>query len=66
VTERQKQIEKLGARLDPAVKVWIDRLVVPAIVREFLEDEAAREEPSLKFRLVAKCVRNELSAEGSQ
>ena len=36
MTERQKEIERLGARLDPALKGWIDRVIVPGLVRQYL------------------------------
>jgi hypothetical protein len=37
VTDR----EKLGARLDPALRAWADRVIIPALAREFLSERAA-------------------------
>jgi hypothetical protein len=34
VTER----EKLGAKLDPGLREWADRVIIPALAREFLAD----------------------------
>ena len=31
-TERQK----LGAKLDPALREWADRVIIPALAREYL------------------------------
>jgi hypothetical protein len=31
VTER----EKLGAKLDPALREWADRVIIPALAREY-------------------------------
>ena len=42
------QVRKLGARLDPALRDFIDRAIVPILVKEYLaiteaENELARE-----------------------
>jgi hypothetical protein len=36
VTEREKRVELLGSKIDPALKSWIDRVIVPGLVREFV------------------------------
>ena len=36
MTEQEKRVELLGSRIDPALKDWIDRVIVPALVREFV------------------------------
>ncbi len=64
VTDRQKEIERLGARLDPALRAFIDRAIVPALVREIRAEQ--KEADSLKFRPVSDSPANELSAEVSQ
>jgi hypothetical protein len=38
VTERQK----LGAKLDPALKEWADRVIIPALAREYFAQVAQR------------------------
>jgi hypothetical protein len=35
VTERQK----LGAKLDPALREWADRVIIPALAREYLAEQ---------------------------
>ncbi len=40
-----------GAKLSPALKDWIDRVIVPALVKEFLD--ARREKPCVAFRQMA-------------
>jgi hypothetical protein len=36
VTEKEKRVELLGSTIDPALKSWIDRVIVPGLVREFV------------------------------
>ena len=38
MTER----EKLGARLDPALREWADKVIIPALAREYLVEQAAK------------------------
>jgi hypothetical protein len=38
VTER----EKLGARLDPALLEWADKVIIPALVREYFAERNAK------------------------
>jgi hypothetical protein len=38
VTERQK----LGAKLDPALREWADRVIIPALAQEFLAERDAK------------------------
>jgi hypothetical protein len=64
VTDRQKEIERLGARLDPALRAFIDRAIIPALVRELRAER--KKENALKFRVVSDSPANELSAEVSQ
>jgi hypothetical protein len=39
VTEQQKELERLGARVKPAVRRWIDNVIVPSLVDEWLASE---------------------------
>lgn len=36
MTEKEKRVELLGSIIDPALKSWIDRVIVPGLVREFV------------------------------
>lgn len=64
MTGRQKELERLGAKLDPALKGWIDRVIVPGMVRQYLSRTPKVD--VLKFRNVAHSPSHELSAEVSQ
>jgi hypothetical protein len=61
VTER----EKLGAKLDPALREWADRVIIPALAREYLAqgrpDRTVRKEGT-----VAEFKAKRLSAEVTQ
>lgn len=50
MTEREKRVELLGSKIDPALKSWIDRVIVPGLVREFVsraqEAESLPEPPT--------------------
>jgi hypothetical protein len=65
VTERQKERDGLGARLDPEVRSWIRNVIVPAMVREYLAEHGGAivvAEPNV---VVPQCKANaRLSAEG--
>jgi len=39
VTER----EKLGAKLPPALREWADRVIIPALAREYLAERDAKQ-----------------------
>jgi len=39
VTDRQKEIERLGARISSAVRGWVDNVIVPALLKEWLARE---------------------------
>jgi hypothetical protein len=36
VTEQQKKIERLGAKLDPDLRAFLDVLIVPILVRDYI------------------------------
>lgn len=38
MTERQR----LGAKLDPALREWADRVIIPALAREYLAEQDAK------------------------
>jgi hypothetical protein len=39
VTDQQKELDRLGARVKPAVRSWIDNVIVPSLVDEWLARE---------------------------
>jgi hypothetical protein len=39
VTERQR----LGAKLDPALREWADRVIIPALAREYHAEQGHKE-----------------------
>lgn len=41
MTERQKKLDRLGARLDPDLRDFIDRAIVPALVREYIAEHGS-------------------------
>jgi hypothetical protein len=62
VTSREKEIERLGRKLDPALRELIDRAIVPELVKKFLANAkiVAAEKPSVpQFKSTVT-----LSAEG--
>jgi len=65
VIDRKKKLEKLGAKIDPALKNWIDRVIVPGLVRECLKREQQKT-IGLKFRDVPHSPVPQTSAEESQ
>ena len=38
MTERQTERQRLGAKLDPALRAWADRVIIPALAREYLAE----------------------------
>jgi hypothetical protein len=60
VTER----EKLGTKLNPVLKEWIDSVIVPGLVRTYLVLQ--RENSSLKLKAVPNSTMPKLSHEVSQ
>jgi hypothetical protein len=65
VINRKKKLEQLGAKLDPALKDWIDHVIVPGLVRQYLSKEKQKT-IGLKFRVVPHSPEHETSAEVSQ
>jgi hypothetical protein len=50
--------------LDPQVKSWIDNVIVPTLVREFLSSQKARAESLTCAVPVVQCVAVNASPEG--
>ncbi len=44
MTEEQKELERLGAKIKPVLRSWIDNVIVPSLVDEWL----AREKPAYR------------------
>jgi len=65
LTDRKKKLEKLGAKIDPALKDWIDHVIVPGLVRQCIVREKQKT-IGLKFRVVSHSPAHETSGEGSK
>jgi hypothetical protein len=39
VTEQQREVDRLGTKIKPAVRSWIDNVIVPSLVEEWLARE---------------------------
>jgi hypothetical protein len=64
VTEQQKELDRLGAKIDPAVRDWIDNVIVPSLVEEWLAREESAKRPQEVPRGVVQFDRRRmLSAE---
>jgi hypothetical protein len=46
VTEYQKELDRLGAKVKPAVRSWIDNVIVPSLVDEWLAREESAKSPA--------------------
>lgn len=67
MTDRQKKMDGLGARLDPEVCSWIRNVIVPAMVREYLAEQGGAIVVAEPIVGVPQCIANaRLSAEGIQ
>jgi hypothetical protein len=65
VIERQNEIDRLGARLDPEVRSWITNVIVPAMVREYVAKHEIPNTLAEPIVDVPQCEENvRLSAEG--
>jgi hypothetical protein len=63
VTERQR----LGAKLDPALRDFVDRVIVPALVREYIAEHGTPNQLADSARGVRQFEpKKRLSAEGIQ
>jgi hypothetical protein len=67
VTERQKETERLGERLKPEVRSWIQNVIVPAMVREYIAEHETSNSLADSTAAMPQCEANgRLSAEGIQ
>ncbi len=56
-----------GARLDPEVRSWIQNVIVPAMVREYIEEHGNANSLAEPIAAMPQCEANgRLSAEGIQ
>jgi hypothetical protein len=64
LSNRTKAIEQPGAKLTPAIRGWIDNVVVPAMVREWIAREGSENRIANGPKVVAQFEgRDVLSAE---
>jgi hypothetical protein len=64
VTEQQKELDRLGAKIKPAVRSWIDNVIVPSLLDEWLAREKSVNCPAETPRAVVQFERSKmLSAE---
>jgi hypothetical protein len=66
-SERQTERQRLGAKLDPKLREWIDRVIVPALVREYIAEHKSTDcvaDPAIAVRQFQ--TNDRLSAEGIQ
>lgn len=67
MTERHKKNDGPGARLDPALKEFLDAVVIPALVKEYLSEHARENRLALVPQGVTQSVAtHSASAEGVQ
>ena len=59
------KIEKLGAKIEPALRDWIDHVIVPGLVRQYLARDQQKT-IGLKSEVVSHSPAHETSAEGSR
>jgi hypothetical protein len=43
LSERLTGRQRLGAKLDPALREWADRVIIPALAREFLANQNSKQ-----------------------
>jgi hypothetical protein len=59
--------QRLGAKLDPKLREWIDRVIVPALVREYIAEHKSSDCVADPANVVRQFQANDrLSAEGIQ
>jgi hypothetical protein len=67
VRERQKEMDALGARLDPELRSWIRNVIVPAMVRDYIAEHGSPNSLAEPIATMPQCEANgRLSAEGIQ
>jgi len=64
-TEQNSKLQQLGAKLDPKLREWIDRVIVPALAREYIADKECANCVAIPAEDVPQLPSNDrLSAEG--
>ena len=64
MTEQQKELDRLGAKVKPALRSWIDNVIVPSLVDEWLAREESANCPAKTPGAVVQFDRSKmLSAE---
>jgi len=58
-----KFVRESAQRIDPELKSWIDNVIVPSLVREFLAGQA-KEEAVPRPQIVAKCETDKAFSQG--
>lgn len=67
VIQRKNVVDRLDARIDPEVRSWIENVIVPAMVREYLAEHDSQNGLAEPIAVVPQCEANgRLSAEGIQ
>jgi hypothetical protein len=60
-------VAKLATAIDPEVKSWIDNVIVPAMVEEFLEKSKLGCDKVIRFKEpMLECCKSRASAEGAK
>lgn len=62
----QTEREKLGKKLDPKLREWLDRVIVPALARDYVAAHKTSERLAVVPQAVQQFNANRLSAEGIQ
>ena len=63
-TERKKKLELLGARIDPDLRDFIDRVIIPVLVRDYIAKHQTGIHIAEPFTTVPQCETSKgLSAE---
>ena len=64
MSDQQKELDRLGAKVKPALRSWIDNVIVPSLVDEWLAREKSVKCPAGTPRGVVQFDRSKmLSAE---
>ena len=66
VANAPKLVSPRNVRLDAQVKSWIDNVIVPTLVREYLASEKQRDEPLNCDKLMVQFSNSKTSLKGVQ
>ncbi len=64
MTEQQKELDRLGAKIKPSVRSWIDNVIVPSLVDEWLAREKTAKCPAETPRGVVQFDRSKMLSAG--